>query len=138
MENVVKQIYASANIADSDQSIHKVLDIKNAIPNSKLISKDVRTTIVKNVLGAVGIDEVKLIDDADIRSKALKEELDKAMASISEVTQISKQSIAELEAQIREIRNDTSAKQLEFSKYRREIDDELNKIISAVQILTTI
>lgn len=138
MKDLVKNIYIDSNISQSDHSIYKVLDIKEAIPASKLISKDVRKSIITNMMDVVGIDTVKVIDDADVRVNALKTELDKAAASITETTQVTKQSIADLESQIKALRDDMASKQLEYNKYRGEITEEMSKIKSTVQTLTTI
>jgi predicted nucleic acid-binding Zn-ribbon protein len=138
MKELVKSIYIDSNISNSDHSVYKVLDIKDAIPASKLITKDVRKAIVTNMMSVVGIDTVKVIDDADVRVNALKTELDKATASITETTQVTKQSIADLESQIKALRNDMAEKQLEYNRYRTEITEEIGKINSTVQILTTI
>ena len=138
MKELVKNIYIDSNISNSDHSVYKVLDIKSAIPASKLITKDVRKAIITNMMDVVGIDTVKVIDDADVRVNALKTELDKATASITETTQVTKQSIADLESQIKALRNDMAEKQLEYNRYRGEITEEIGKINSTIQILTTI
>jgi len=138
MKDLVKNIYIDSNISQSDHSIYKVLDIKEAIPASKLISKDVRKAIITNMMDVVGVDTVKAIDDADTRVNALKAELDKATASITETTQVTKQSIADLEAQIKALRDDMASKQLEYNRYRGEITEEIGKINSTVKTLTTV
>jgi predicted nucleic acid-binding Zn-ribbon protein len=138
MKELVKSIYIDAGLGNHDNSVYKVLDIKDAIPASKLISKDIRKAIVTNMMDVVGINAVSVIDDADARVKVLNTELEKASASIAETTQIAKKSIADLEAQIKAIRQDMTDKQVEFNKYRVEISEEVNKIKSTVQILTTV
>lgn len=135
MKDLVKNIYIGANIPQSDNSIYKIEEIKNVIPNSKLISKDVKKSIIAGMAGVMKLNKKEIIADVDVRVSTLKDELSKATTSNEEATKTSRDTIASLEAQIKEERQAMSNKQLEYSNYRTTINEELTKISSIKDLI---
>lgn len=135
MKDLVKSIYIGANIPQSDNSIYKIEEIKNVIPNSKLISKDVKKTIITGMASVMGLSNQEIITDATVRISTLKEELSKATVSIEETSKTSRETIANLEAQIKEERQTMATKQLEYSNYRTTINEEVTKISSIKDLI---
>lgn len=131
MINLIKDIYDKAGITENESSINKIIDIKNAIPTSNLISRTHRRQIVFGMIDVMNLDGEIIVSDAEKRITALNNAASEISTNVTELRKISNQTIASLESQIRDIRQDQSAKELEGKSKAAEINAELTKVVTA-------
>jgi hypothetical protein len=135
MHEIVRNIYINANLENNDNSVYKIEQIKNVIPSSKLISKADRKAIITGVIDVMNINPAEVAKDADLRVSALVESGNKSKVEVAEKVKDLKQTIADLEAQIKAVRDDLSKAQIDQRNKETAINAEIAKINSIKEIL---
>jgi hypothetical protein len=135
MHEIVKNIYIEAGLGNHDESVYKIEQIKGVIPASKLISKTDRKAIVNGVMEVMNINGAKVAKDADERIGVLIESGNKSKEETAAKVKDLKQTIADLEAQTRAVRDEMSKVQIDQRNKETAINAEVAKINSIKEIL---
>lgn len=124
--NLIENIYSTANLATTDHVVNKVQEIKGVLP--KLLTGSTKKNIVIGMLDVLKLDAKDIMLDADNREVALKTALSKFEKDADAAKKIDEQSIADLEAQAKRIRDGISTRALDQADKRSIINGEIKAI----------
>jgi gas vesicle protein len=122
----IKDVYEEYDLTNMDQSIFKVDDFKNSLPED--LPTDSKRQSVKGILQTSGLDLNDLLSDSNNRKEVLQSTLQQFTNETAEIVSENEEEIEELKNRIDELKEQNNNRKRLQEQQGEIIDEEVSRI----------